>query len=79
MRRRHENKRRRQYDPPEGYDPPILEPDIPEISRWKRERIKESPQDELLDIELRCRKIYYTMVIARWKISKAHSIKEYAV
>jgi len=80
MKRRHENKRRRQYDPPEGYEPPILEPEIPEINSWKRKSIpKENPQEELLDIELKIAKIRYAVAIKRFKITQRHSIREYAV
>jgi hypothetical protein len=91
MRRRESKKtrRRRKTDPPDGYDPPITEPDLPKIKKIIIRRMRdksfvpeiedEDPHEELERINLKMDKIRYTVAVGRYKVSARHSIKEYCV
>ena len=80
--------KRRKRDP-DWFDPEITHPDMPRIKKIIIQKVEEpdfepeieesNPNDELMNIELKLWKMRYCMAIERWKISKKHSIKEYAI
>lgn len=89
MRRRSDKKKSKRRRDPDWFNPDVEKPDLPVISKVIIRKVREpnfrpqieecDPREELADLELKINRIRYTMFIARWKISKKHSTKEYCV